>query len=227
MEKRSVMSGLGVFYSKSPTGLAPLPFVYNNILSLAKDLSPLGWITNTPLLDEMASVKYIRERLIETIKKGNNDQWLLFYFTGHASKYYVSPDSEPVTFCVTYFEDLIENSYPDLSCFFSGKDYEEIVNEFAAHCPNGHLITILDCCYAYGLISDFSIHADFHTIIAATAKNSKALYDDNSVFYKEFKKVLGRPLNTMQSLINASLKRQRIPKNCIIRPAPNFESSTL
>jgi len=227
MEKKSVMVGLGDFYRQSPTGFATLPFIYNNIRSLVLDLKDKGWSSSTPLLDSMASVKNIIDKMVETINKCAQDEWLLFYFTGHASKYYISPESKPITYCVTYYQNLTKGQYPGLEQFFYGQHYSRIVEMFAKKVPKGHLITVLDCCYAFGLIDDFAASAEFHTVIAATAHNAPALFDDNSVFYKEFTKVLGQPFNTLQKLINTSFANQEIPESCVIKPAKKFESFTL
>lgn len=222
-----MMVGLGKFYADFPTGLSALPFVYNNVLSLATDLTARQWVCSTPLFDPTAGAENIKLKFLEMVKACTTpDARMLFYFTGHASKYYPDPNSVPLTYAVTYYNGLTRGSFPPIGNFISAADYHQLVEAFHEKVPQGHLITIFDCCYAYGLIDEFLEATAYHTVIAASARNAPALYDDNSVFYKELKKVIGLPFNQMQQAINNSFSAQGIPETCVVKPATDYPQET-
>jgi hypothetical protein len=227
MDKKSIMIGLGNFYTKFPTGFPALPFVYNNILSLATDLTAVQWNCPPPLFDPAANIKNIQDKFLEIVSSCGKDSWLLFYFTGHATKFFPDPHADPLTYAITYVDGLTEGNFPAMSAFLNGINYQLLAEAFHQKAPQGHLITILDCCYAEGLMNLFLETADYHTIIAASAAEFPALYDDNSVFYKELKKVLFKPFDQLQQLINDSFNAQGIPESCVVKPAAHFSQKSL
>jgi caspase domain-containing protein len=177
MKKNAILVGLGDFYGNN-NPYVQLKFVYQNIKDLSGKLQAFNWVkAPTPLLDETAYRQNIIDTLTKTISGLNDDDWLLFYYTGHGD---VNND---ITYCVTFTTEFTNNNSPSIDQFFSQKDYDSIISQFNKQCPKGHLITILDCCDALGMVQNFTQQKDFHTIFAASSANSNANYRTNSFFF--------------------------------------------
>jgi hypothetical protein len=231
MTKTAIISGLGDYYKDNLTGFSALPFIYKNIADLTGKLRTLNWYVPPAMVDFAASKESITNKLIEVINRSTNtNDWILFYYTGHASKY-ISPMRVSMlnitTYCVSFTSNLRYDNLPDINEFFSEFNYAEIIKLFKLKVPEGHLITILDCCYAYGMIDTFDLDEDFHTIIAASTENSAAYYDTNSIFFKAFFEYCENSFNAMEVNIKQLMNRLGSPSNCKIRVANNFTNSFL
>ncbi|MDB5122361.1 MAG: hypothetical protein JWP94_490 [Mucilaginibacter sp.] len=229
MEKISITVGLGDFYSISRNGLQPLPFVYKNVTDLQTLLETKNWTNSLSLMDPAATVALISTKLTEVIDGcKNGDEWVLFYYTGHATKYFLSVDPLQIkTMCVTYNEQLTPTYTPDIKEFFSEDNFQQVIASFRKKVPNGHLIAILDCCYAYGLIGSFAAQQPFLTVIAASATDVEAGFDTNSFFFKAFSQLTGTPFDQLQSQLDQIYQQQGYNGQCQVSPAPNFKSLTL
>jgi hypothetical protein len=155
---------------------------------LSDKLVSAGWIVYPPILNEIATKSYCIYYLNEKLNLLSADDWLLFYYVGHADIYVSNDlsDENPVNLVTSLFKVSIDGSLP--SPYFTDEDYYGIVQNFKAKAPQGHLITVLDCCYAFGIIRNYISESDFHTVFAASNADSKAAYTDNSFFFKSFKK---------------------------------------
>ncbi len=76
---------------------------------------------------------------------------------------------------------------PSVSEFFNNVDYTQIIKNFNQKSPNGHLITILDCCFAFGLIDNYNNTADFHSVFAAADSKTETYYSGSEdIFFSLF-----------------------------------------
>lgn len=229
MKKKSITVGLGNFYSIARNGLEPLPFVYKNVKDLQTLLETRNWSNSLSLIDPTASVQLISAKLTEVIdscKKG--DEWVLFYYTGHATKYFLSVNPlKTKTMCVTYNEQLTPTYTPDIKEFFSEDNFQQAIASFKQKVPSGHLILVLDCCYAYGLIGNFAGQHPFLTVIAASTTDVEAGFDTNSFFFKAFSQLTGTPFDQLQGQLDQIYQQQGYNGKCQVSPALNFKTLTL
>lgn len=224
----AVMAALGDYYDDNSTGYTALPFVYKNVTDFQSYLGGKSWVTPISLSDTVASKTNILTKLKEEIGKLGTDDWLIFYYTGHGAL--LDPGTGPANikaYCVTYAPDLRYNFFPGIIAFLSEDDYATVVKEFGDQSPNGHLITILDCCNAFGLIDSFAEQKPYHTVIAATSKNTSAFYNTNSAFFSAFSQVWDTPLEDLQDAINQKMTAMGAPNACIVKVAANFKQATL
>lgn len=227
MEKFSVFAGLDMFYQACHTGYVRLPFVLDNIDNFKNFLENQNWDTSIPLFEETANRKNIMDRLTEQISNCPNDSWVVFYFTGHGARYRFADPQIPLQFyCVTYTTNLSAGRVPPLDNFLSTSDYRKFVNEFGKAVPHGHLITVLDCCFANGVIKGFDEGREFHTLIAASTDNTSAFFTTNSLFYQSFIQCWTLPFNRMQNEINEHLAELQSPSQCVVTPATKFADKT-
>lgn len=223
-KKTAVLVGLGDYYTEQATGYSSLPFVYQNLSDLVDILTFNKWTVYTPIVDSVATEKNIFDLAIEKIGLLERDGWFLFYYTGHGA---LKTGSE------MYLVNSAENFRYDLvlpiNDFIFNYEYTKLTEFFQAKCPAGHMITIVDCCHAYGLITDFQAQQSFHTIIAASQKEEQAYYSDNSFFFKALKKTLLQTNNFLQikESIEIILPRMYRFSNCVIHIADNFQNSHL
>ena len=229
MKKYAITIGMGDSYKKNLTGFKELPFVYKNIADLNEKLKSADWTAYVPFLDEAASKSRIIDKINETISSIEKDDWLLVYYTGHGAKVIqpINGGYEEETYCVTYSPLLKYNFRPPLENFLTDKDYPGIVNRFHEKAPEGHLITILDCCYASGLIEGFSVQPAFHTVIAASGPNNKAYYNENSLFFQAFRRSWDLSFQAQKSRIATAMLELNAPNKCVIQTATNFSNQTL
>lgn len=224
MNKIAVFACLGDYYQSSVNGFEPLPFVYNNIDQFSGVLKNFGWIVTLPLKDKGAAKNAIITKLTEVINNCAPDDWVLFYFAGHASKY---PPQNTTTFCVTYDPSMTNAFWPPVSEFFSDSDYQQVVTLFEDKAPMGHLIAVFDCCYADGLLNDFDVTKPFQTVIAASAKNFPAYYDQTSYFFQVYSRTWSLPFGQLQANMDQLATSLRLDLQSVIHPAENFKSKTL
>ncbi|MGY3211534.1 hypothetical protein [Mucilaginibacter sp. HD30] len=229
MKKINVTVGLSDFYAISRNGLPPLPFVYKNIKDLQSLLEVRNWKNTFSLVDTAATVQLISAKLTEVINGcKDKDEWVLFYYTGHATKYFLSVDPvKAKTMCVTYNAQLKPTYTPDIHEFYSEDNFRQIITSFGNQVPNGHLILILDCCYAYGLIGTFAAQHPFLTVIAASTTEIQAGFDTNSFFFKAFSQLAGTPFDQLQAQLDKIYLQQNYKGKCRVSPAPSFKSLTL
>jgi hypothetical protein len=105
MIKQAVYVGLGDYYRNNLTGYSRLKFTIQNVVDFSEHLQS-SWKNTVPLIDKTASKNVIIETLNETINGcKNDDDWLLFYYAGHASRLMVNNPNgggQFVTYCVSY-----------------------------------------------------------------------------------------------------------------------------
>ena len=228
MKKNAFFAGLGDYYLPSANGFDQLPYPLTNIDQLMTRLARTGWTNQLPLKEKDASKTNIVKMLTDQINISAPDDWLLFYFAGHAAQYPMPPDAGPdKTFCVTYEPDLVAGSWPPLNTFFSVDDYAQIVSLFERKVPAGHLIAIFDCCYAYGLLNDYDIQKDFQTVIASSAAGIPTYYTDTSFFFKAFSQKWDSTFGTLGNDIAAVAQAQRLNVASIVNPASKFINQKL
>jgi hypothetical protein len=222
--KSAVLVGLGDYYAERITGYNSLPFVYQNLSDLTDILVANNWNVYPALIDSAATEKNILDTAMEKISQLKSDDWFLFYYTGHGA---LKSDSE------MYLVNSAENFRYDLvlpfNDFIFNYEYAKLTEFFQSKCPGGHMITIVDCCHAYGLITDFQTQQSFHTIIAASQKEEEAYYSDNSFFFKALKKALlqSNYFLEIKESIEVTLPRMYRFSNCAIHIADNFQNSQL
>lgn len=226
MKKHLVTAGLGSYYSRGNTAFDELPFIYKNINDLKSSLVKKKWLASETILDENATKDRIFQYLMEKVLKCDKEDWLLFYFTGHGAQASVSPVLRKM-FCVTQSDELSTVYIPYLTSFFSVVDYAKVVDAFAKRCPGGHLITILDCCYSFGLIDEFSLNRDFHTVIAASAADLPAYYWENSFFFQSLAMLLEDSFNDIATKLGPLMSGLNSSSMCSIKLADKFKSLTL
>ncbi len=198
--KTAVMICMGDYYGDYNTDFSRLWFAMNNTERLKTQLEDIGWNTSPPAANLIATKAHCIAFLQEKIRLlQNDDDWLLVYYVGHADRYSSNNDDDPV-FLVTSLGDGRESSYPPDS-YFLDTDYDTIVETFRQKAPKGHLITILDCCYAYGMINNYTSGSDFHSVFAACSGNAQAAYTDNSFFFKSLRKSWN--IDTFSAMKNA------------------------
>lgn len=225
--KHAVLVGLGDYYGDKSTGYSPLSFVYKNIDDFVTSLQEKNWLVYTPLIDTAASKANIENFLDEKINSLSADDWLLFYYTGHGDK-----ESQLILnsdmFLVNYSSELRYGAPKPLDQFLFDKDYTKIIEKFRRQCPQGHLITILDCCHAAGLIDDYPASENFHSLIAAAQDSDEAYYSRNSFFFEAFSKCWDAS-NLFELKIDLEYQLPRIFRlsECEIHISPNFSNHSL
>lgn len=228
MRKQAVFAELGSFYQPKVNGFDTLPFVYNNVDQLSTWLRSAGWETTLAMKDEGATKAFIVQKLSDVINQCAEDDWVLFYFVGHASKY---PDATDIkarkTFCVSYSQALSTVYWPSLDQFFSEDDYQTVVALFESKISKGHLVAIFDCCYADGLLNSFDVAKDFQTVIAASSRLEPAYYDVTSYLFTAFSQCWDLPMGQLQTKMSQIANDQNLDLECVIRPAKNFLTQTL
>jgi len=227
ISKVAVTVALGDYYGNNSTGYTALPFVYKNVTDLQSFLNDKTWETPVTVLDIAASKANILAKLQEVIANLGSGGWLVLYYTGHGARFDAGTGLANLkTYCVTFTPDLRYNYFPGVLSFLTEDDYAVIVKAFGDSIPNGHLITILDCCNAYGLIDTFAQQEDFHTVIAATSADSSAYYNTNSAFFSAFSQVWGSTFDQLQDAINQKMSAIGAPNTCIVKLAKNFQQAT-
>jgi hypothetical protein len=222
--KHSILVGLGDSYAG--TGYARLPFIYKNIADLSGRLAVKQYQTFPAILDQTATRKVVKDYLLEKISMLQSDDWLLFYFTGHGDIRFNPASGNQVTTClVTSFAGFDPSL--GLSNFLLDDDYAEVITAFRQRAQRGHLITVLDCCYAFGLVDTFSQQADFHSIIAASSFDRKSFYDTNSIFYQAFQSLIDLNLAVLAQRLRPKMRQLYNASNCQVQVATKFMNSPL
>jgi hypothetical protein len=229
MKKKAVFAGLGDYYSRNQTGYTNLKFTLKNIVDISAQLGKNNWEVSVPLFNETASREQITDKLLETIETLEEDDWLLFYYTGHAARFWINQETTPelATYCVSYSPQLRFDFLPGLDTFFSEFDYNAIINRFHEKAPGGHLITILDCCFAFGLVEKFAEQANFHTIIAASSEHKKAAYNQNSAFFIAFRQCWDMSFTDMPNRVRSLMRNMLSPNIAQIQIAQLFIDKSL
>ena len=217
---------LGFSDQYSGRGFTQLPFAYKNVTDISKKLSSKGYIVYPTIPEREATKVAIRNTLLEKISFLEPDDWLLFYYVGHGDiKQNPNSINNVTSYLVTSFKDF--NNTIGFLNFFTDDDYAVIINAFEQRAPQGHLITILDCCYAFGLIDTFSQQKKFHTIIAASTYDKKAFFDTNSFFFKGFATVWDKNIQVITSNLDKVIKALFNKSKCQCQAAQNFINSSL
>lgn len=232
MNKYAVFAGLGDFYLKNRTGYSALNFSLQNITDFSAELRSIAWSNSPAMFDPTAEKNNIIKKLEETVNNfcTNDDDWLLFYYCGHASRLMVkNPNgtSRFITYCVTYSENLKIGFFPGLDQFFTQVDYNHIVDLFHQKVPKGHLITILDCCYAFGLVQNFADQKEFHSVIAASSAIEEAAYNANSSFFTAFNQCWELPFSQLSNQLKNLMSNMDSPNIAEVQIATNFINQSL
>lgn len=229
-KKLSMMVCLGDEYGRNSTGYPDLSFVYKNVTDFQTYLSESGapWKNYLSIPDEAATKANIIAKFQEVLADIQDSDWMIFYYTGHGAQYNPGIGLSSIkTYCVTYSPELRYNYFPGIDHFLSEDDYLSLVQSFGAKAPNGHLITILDCCNAAGMVDSFAQAQPYHTLIAATSKFTSAYYNTNSSFFYAFSQAWTLPLNQIEDAVNTSLAAMGAPNSCVVKLAPGFATQTL
>jgi hypothetical protein len=230
--KICVLAGLGDYYKAYQTGYDSLPFVYQNLANLRDKLESMNWIVYPAMVDIAASKETILKKLFEVIDQHRTSEVekILFYFTGHGNRYLIKDGFGYRTdvFCVTYNPLLRYDTQPPVDGFFSEFSYAEFIGKFRAKIPNGHLVTILDCCFAGGMIEDIKWDRENHTILAASSEVDSSYYDTNSLFFEAFRKAWDAPdLHTLSTKLEQNLATVPGAQTCHLRLASKFVTKPL
>ena len=225
--KHAILVGLGDYYADFGTGLDSLPFVYKNVDDLSQKLDELGWKVYPAILDNLAGKEKIIKYLDEKIGLLEKDDWLLFYYTGHGDRRARAGALDDM-FLVNFSDKLRVNQALPFDDFIFDAHYNTVINKFHGAAPDGHLITILDCCYAFGLIDNFKSQKDFHTVFAASQADSEAFYSNNSFFFKALSQSWNESnLEDMQGTLENRLALLSRISECRIQLAEKFSSQSL
>jgi|GEM_PF-2850433 len=231
MQKLAVLAALGDYYLDNLTGYSRLKFTLQNVNDFFAELQSGGWKTAPPFYDASATKTNIITKLNEAIDNCSNpDDWLLFYFTGHASRQMQldnNGNGKYLTYCVTYSNMLKQGYSPGLDEFLTEEDYNQIIQNFHQKVPQGHLITVLDCCHAFGMVENFADQAEYHSVIAACSDGYTAAYSRNSLFFTAFKRSWHLPLSQVASRTRSIMIQMQAPNNARIQIASNFKNQTL
>jgi hypothetical protein len=217
---------LGFSDQYSGRGLVRLPFAYKNVRDLSSELESKGYKVFPTIPEKDATKAVIKALLLEKISFLKPDDWLLFYYVGHGDiTLNANSINNVTTYLITSFRDF------DISLgflnFFTDDDYAEVTDAFNRQAPDGHLITILDCCYAFGLVDAFSRQTQFHTIIAAATYDRKAFFDTNSFFFQGLSTLWDKSLLKITTDISKVVKSLYDKSRCQTQLAINFEKTSL
>ncbi|MGN8059702.1 hypothetical protein ACTJKN_25725 [Pedobacter sp. 22163] len=229
MKKIAILVGLGNYYQFSKNGYYRLGFVEENIPKMMSFLAGRGWEVQMPLRNELASKTNIIMRLKEALVSVGEDGHVLFFYSGHAAK--------PVNGTAGSTEIRLMTSSPLLGQglpipfdeFYNERDYKAFAKLCKVQLSKGHLITILDCCYAYGLLDEFGFDMDNHSIVAASSSTSSAQFLEESIFFSAFSKMWDVSIDKITPAIdNLYLNDKRKPfRSYVIKPAVNFPNYIL
>lgn len=222
-KKYAICLGFGDQYRG--TGMARLPFAYKNILDFSKKLSLKGYVIFQIIPESLATKQRIKEHFLEKINMLEPDDWLLFYYVGHGDiRFNPASGNNVTTYLVTSFTGF-DPALGHLN-FFTDDDYATVITAFRQKAPNGHLITILDCCYAFGMVDAFKDQQQFHTIIAASSFDKKAFYDTNSFFFRALQIVWDKRLVAIASELPPKMRELNDASRCqcqLARAFANFQ----
>jgi hypothetical protein len=222
-KKYAVLVGMGDYYGDNSTGFDSLPFVYKNVDELSAMLDGAGWTVYPAILDGLATEEKIMSYLFEKIEQLEKNDWLLLYYAGHGEL-----KNGREMFLVNAAKDFKYNLQMPYNDFLFDFEYKKVIDQFKKFSPKGHLITVLDCCYAFGLIDSFDDEQDFHTILAASQANEQSYYSSNSFFFQALKKSWDASnFLELKDNIEDNITRLYRYSECQIRIAKNFQSSTI
>jgi dihydroxyacetone kinase DhaKLM complex PTS-EIIA-like component DhaM len=100
-------------------------------------------ILEPPLIGKEAHTMAIKEAVAELIGKGTQQDFLLFYFSGHAKPMKIGENKEDVYFITHDFEEAKVKVMPDLYLSMSWL-WKALYQQAKAN----KVLLILDCCYA-------------------------------------------------------------------------------
>ena len=96
-----------------------------------------------PLVGREAHTMAIKNSVVELISKGSSQDFLLFYFSGHAKRMNIGGNQEDVYFVTYDFEETKVKVMPDLHFSMSW-----LWKAFYQQAAANRVLLILDCCYA-------------------------------------------------------------------------------
>jgi hypothetical protein len=223
-KKYAICLGFGDEYIG--TGMARLPFAYKNVLDFSMKLDQKGYTVFQTIPESEATKQKIKDHFFEKINLLQPDDWLLFYYVGHGDiTFNPSSGNEVTTYLVTSFTDF--DPALDYLNFFTDDDYAAIITAFRQKAPGGHLITILDCCYAFGMVDAFQDQEQFHTIISASSFDKKAFYDTNSFFFQAIQAVWDKQLATVINEVPKIMRELNDASRCQCQLAAAFDDEQL
>jgi hypothetical protein len=229
MKKIAILVGLGDYYQFTVNGNMRLKFVEQNVKNLMAQLVNRGWEVPYPIFDAQATKQHIIGKLDETLLQIGEDGHLCFFYSGHAAKSLNSAQSgNNEVYFVTSNIRLTENPPAPFDTFFNERDYRDFVGRFNAVANKGHLITILDCCFAYGIVDGISTDARYHSVLSASSANASAQFRENSFFFSAFSQSWQTDLDHMDAAIDLVFRKNRWRAGSyIIRPAADFKDYTI
>lgn len=223
-KKYAICLGFGDQYRG--TGMARLPFAYKNVLDFSTKLIRKGYTVFPTIPEIIATKQKIKDYFFEKINSLQPDDWLLFYYVGHGDIRYNPASGNNIT---TYLMTSFTGYNPALGYqnFFTDDDYSIIIEAFQQKAPQGHLITVLDCCYAFGMVDVFKNQQQFHTIIAASSFDKKAFYDTNSFFFQALQVVWDKQLITITRELPQRMRALNDASRCQCQIALSFSNQQI
>ncbi len=137
---------VGVNNSTKSTYLKPLLYAERDAHAIADVLRKPECnfaVLEPPLVGKEASTWAIMHAVTELIDKGTSQDFLLFYFSGHAKRMHIGENQEDVYFVTHDFEEAKIKVMPDLHLSMSW-----LWKAFFQRAEAGRALLMLDCCYA-------------------------------------------------------------------------------
>jgi hypothetical protein len=174
--KKALLTGLGNAYSQTNT--FPSFEMDGNISRLSDRLVLKHWDNIDLIRERNVTKNNIINSFNEIVNGPIKPDVLLFYFCGHGytlgSGYYF------VNYDYTMFRN---NDFTDpASGFFSDQDYEEIIGNALSNNPQLCIISIIDCCYAGGIVQKVITNNNLnnrHIAFCAVNKEAESKIDVN------------------------------------------------
>ncbi len=144
-EKRFALV-VGVNNSTKSTYLKPLLYAERDAHAIADVLRKPECnftVLEPPLVGKEASTWAIMHAVTELIDKGTSQDFLFFYFSGHAKRMHIGENQEDVYFVTHDFEETKIKVMPDLHLSMSW-----LWKAFFLRAEAGRALLMLDCCYA-------------------------------------------------------------------------------
>jgi hypothetical protein len=225
MKRIAILAGLGDYYGTAQTEFKALPFVYKNITDFMTWLDASQWLVPPPLLNEHATRDNILQKLTDASSEAVAGDTVLFYFTGHGHRHFNQATNSIEHYLVTATENAAPTPF-DIAAFLNEINYASFIDGFRD--GKRHLITIIDCCYAFGLIEGYVFQQKYHTVIAASSENALSFYDSNSLFFRAFSKNWDAAnLPNLKRGIESEMIRLRAPNRCKIYLSSTFATESL
>jgi Putative ATP-dependent DNA helicase recG C-terminal/Caspase domain len=142
---------VGINNSAKSTYQNPLLYAERDALVIADALRKPECnftLLEPPLVGKEAHTMAVKSAVAELISKGTSEDFLLFYFSGHAKRMYAHGNQEDVYFVTHDFEETKVKIVPDLYLSMSW-----LWKVFYQQAEADRILLILDCCYAGKMVN--------------------------------------------------------------------------